>query len=781
MFHNVIQLSRYFLLNAPVLFIILFGSALPALTQPNEPWSKLLNKAQNQGHVRVIVRLAEDAAVSKNLSTPSARSNRKQAVRSLQEKFIRDYETSGFRADHYKRFKFFPFLAMSVDASALQALQSSSLITGIEEDTIEHASLISSVPLIGGDEVISQGYDGTGWAVAILDTGVDKTHSFFGGRVVSEACFSSNDSFSSASSVCPGGVEESTAVDSGVNCDVNDPSLTPEDCDHGTHVAGIASGSGTTFSGVAPASDIIAIQVFSKFNSPSSCFPFSPPCVASFRSDQIKGLEHVLSLTGTLDIASANMSLGGGGFSSPCDASESLRKTAIDNLRAVNVATVIASGNNGSDNSISTPACISTAISVGSTTKTDSISSFSNRADFLSLMAPGSSINSSVPGENFRVFNGTSMAAPHVAGTWAVLKQAMAEQGQQGSVDEILAALQTTGTPILDSSTGITYSRINIDEALPILTVPRAHNDFNADSNSDLLFVNDSGTIANGQLVDSILQTQEGIIQIDPAIGWILSGTGDFNGDNKSDLLLYNTTTGELRTVWLDGATILSDQTAFTLNPSLGAAPQGVGDFDGDNRDEILVHNPANGFTAIIFLDQSGIASSFDATTMMVDTANNWTLQKTGDFNGDNKTDLLTYNTVSGATAFYQMDGFNVTTVTGILTLDPATGWLIEETGDFNGNGNTDILIFHASGAIAIITMEDGLLQSIHSPGGIPADNEIVNAGRYDSDNRDDLLLFNTVTGDVLTALQDGAQITTFNGVLNLEPSSGWKVHSGKP
>ena len=420
MFRRVRSYQRLSLLKISGFFLIFLG--LPALApgqQPEGPWSQLLGKAQNRGHARVIVRLAQDAPFSRNLSTPRARSNRQQSVRSLQENFIQDYENAGFRANNYKRFKFFPFLAMNVDSNALKALQNSPWITGIEEDSIEYASLSSSVPIIGGDKAIARGFDGTGWTVAILDTGVDKTHSFLGGRVVSEACFSTTDAFSNATSVCPGGVEESTAIGSGINCDANDPSIANAGCDHGTHVAGIAAGSGVSFSGVAPGSNIVAIQVFTKFNSASSCFPLPAPCVASFRSDQIKGLEHVLSLTGTLNIASANMSLGGGSFTSPCDTSESLRKTAIDNLRAVNVATVIASGNNGSDNSIGTPACISTAVSVSSTTKSDAISNFSNRANFLSLMAPGSSINSSTPGEAFQVFNGTSMATPHVAGTWA--------------------------------------------------------------------------------------------------------------------------------------------------------------------------------------------------------------------------------------------------------------------------------------------------------------------------------------------------------------------------
>jgi subtilisin family serine protease len=159
------------------------------------------------------------------------------------------------------------------------------------------------------------------------------------------------------------------------------------------------------------------------------------------------------------------MSLGGGQYFSACDASQSSRKAAIDNLRSVNIATVISSGNSGYKTAIGAPACISTAISVGSTTDSDVVSSFSNVASFLSLLAPGSSINSSVPGGGYDVFNGTSMAAPHVTGAWAILKSKF----PSASVDEILKALQITGVLVNDTRSGGTVTgmrRIQVDYAL---------------------------------------------------------------------------------------------------------------------------------------------------------------------------------------------------------------------------------------------------------------------------------------------------------------------------
>ena len=102
---------------------------------------------------------------------------------------------------------------------------------------------------------------------------------------------------------------------------------------------------------------------------------------------------------------------------------------------------------------------------MGSTNKQNAISSFSNSASFLSLLAPGSSITSSLPVGGFGIASGTSMATPHVAGAWAVLKSAK----PTATVTEVLSALQKGGLPITDSRNGIVKSLIQIgyDNATP--------------------------------------------------------------------------------------------------------------------------------------------------------------------------------------------------------------------------------------------------------------------------------------------------------------------------
>jgi subtilisin family serine protease len=408
------------------------------LTSTKAPPSDFARLAPKAGTVRVIVGLQTTFTPEGALDDERVKVQRAQ-IDAARERMLSALAGTEHRV--VNTFETVPSVALELDADALATLERSGLAASIVEDELSDRLLAQSTPLVESTEANTLGRNGAGQNIAVLDTGVDKAHGFLAGKVVSEACFSAGD--------CPGGASSSTASGSGVPC-----TYAPADCDHGTHVAGIAAGRGASFSGVAPGANLIAVNVFSRFD--SGCGSRPTPCARSFTSDQIKGLERVMALRSSLRISSVNMSIGGAKHTANCDGDA--RKPAIDNLRSSGIATVIAAGNDGFSDAVSAPACISSAVTVGSTTKSDAMSGFSNSASMVELLAPGSSINSSVPGGGFGLKSGTSMATPHVAGAWAVLRQL----APSASVATLLGHLQSTGKPITDADSGITKPRIRL-------------------------------------------------------------------------------------------------------------------------------------------------------------------------------------------------------------------------------------------------------------------------------------------------------------------------------
>jgi subtilisin family serine protease len=422
-------------------------------------FDNLIAKAEDSGTVRVIIGLRTNYSPEGFLADDSKREAQRDAIAEVQNNLIE--KIKGYRIESVKQFEFIPFMAMEVDSIALGQIKQLAEVNSLEEDELADPTMQQSIPLIGAPNAWSSGYTGAGRTIAVLDTGVDKNHAFFGGRVVSEACYSSNVA-GTATSLCPGGVTESTASNSGLNC-----STSVSGCFHGTHVAGTVAGnnSASNIFGVAKDANIIAIQVFSLFT-PTACNS-TAQCVRTYNSDQIKGLERVYALRNTYTIDAVNMSLGGGQYTANCDAAQSARKAAIDNLRSANIATIIASGNDGFTGSMGAPACISTAISVGSTQDgssgtADTVSSFSNSASFLSILAPGQTITSAVPGGGYGGANGTSMATPHVAGAWAVVRSKYPNDTVQQTLDRLVS----TGLPVTDTRNSITKNRIRLDHAV---------------------------------------------------------------------------------------------------------------------------------------------------------------------------------------------------------------------------------------------------------------------------------------------------------------------------
>ncbi|MFG1704543.1 S8 family serine peptidase [Nonomuraea sp. M3C6] len=353
----------------------------------------------------------------------------------------------------------------------LEKIAEQSDVVSIRKDTLSEPSLVQSIPLIGADRAQRQGYNGKGTAVAILDSGIDNDHPAFGNRITAQACFSAADPVDGSSPLCPNGsqfqIGDGAANAETPACMTGAPQPQYGLCYHGTHVAGITAGQATAefaANGVAPKAKIIPVQVFSRFDNSPYCSG-RPACILAYDSSVLTGMAYADLLADQYNIASVNLSLGGGQYDTACDEGDGADfKAEVDKLLAKGTATVVASGNNGWDAAVSWPACVSNTVAVGATDKQDAVASFSNRGALLDVYAPGVAITAAIAGNTYAALNGTSMATPHVTGTFALLRQ----KHKNATVDQLLNTLKRTGKPITYTSAGTetTTPRINVYAAL---------------------------------------------------------------------------------------------------------------------------------------------------------------------------------------------------------------------------------------------------------------------------------------------------------------------------
>jgi len=217
---------------------------------------------------------------------------------------------------------------------------------------------------------------GKGVHVYVCDTGIRVTHDDFGGRAIPALDMTSGSLFE-----CNGS-----------------PSCAGDAQGHGTHCAGTVAG--RTF-GVAPQALVHNVKVLSDSGSGDWSWSYS-------------ALDW-LATSGERP-AVASMSLGGSG-------TQNAMKVAVDTAVAAGVTVVVAGGNDNSNACGFSPAFVPSAITVGSTTSTDSRSYFSNYGRCTDIWAPGSDITSAAYDSDTgsATMSGTSMACPHVSGASALL------------------------------------------------------------------------------------------------------------------------------------------------------------------------------------------------------------------------------------------------------------------------------------------------------------------------------------------------------------------------
>ena len=355
---------------------------------------------------------------------------------------IEDLQSYSHLPMGFKRFK---------SRDALETFAAHPRVKAVHLNEKMHLASSQNLPLINQPLAAKVGKQGAGTTVVVIDNGIDYNKAAFG------SCSSpSNPTATCRVSVAQNFISSSRFRQAATNHD------------HGTNIAG-------TVLEVAPASKIVALNVFDATGN-------------AYDNDVLAAINWSIANQGSYHIVAINLSLGGPDkFTSPCR--DDWSSSTITQAKNAGISVVVAAGNAGYHDGLSSPACAPDALSVGavydsnmggvnwgactdSVTGPDQVACFSNTANFLSILAPGVDITAAEVNSS-----GTSQSAPHVAGAIAVLSAAFPSE----SLIQLQNRLSNLRVPrVTDPRNNLSFPRLDLLQALANLP---ANNNF-ADASS---------------------------------------------------------------------------------------------------------------------------------------------------------------------------------------------------------------------------------------------------------------------------------------------------------
>ena len=332
--------------------------------------------------------------------------------------------------------------------------------------------------------------------------------------------------------------------------------------------------------------------------------------------------------------------------------------------------------------------------------------------------------------------------------------------------------------------------------------------DFNGDGKADLAVTNGSANT-----VSILLGKGDGTFQAAVNYGAgsnpVSVAVGDFNGDGKADLAVANYVSNNVSVLLGNGDA--SFQPA--VNYSVGSYPDSVavGDFNGDGKADLVVANTNNEDMSVLLGNGDG---TFQAAVNYAMGSNPWSVA-VGDFNGDGRADLAVANEGSnnvsillGAAAPISPYDFNGDGHPDVIWEEPKIGWAqvwylncqpntscypplgaanvtranpwnIVGIGDFNGDGNPDVVWQDpASGAVQIWYLGGSGGVTLLGAANITTENpwKVVSVADFNGDGHPDLLWQDPISGWAQIWYLGGAQGTTLLGAANLTLKNPWHI-----
>jgi hypothetical protein len=231
-------------------------------------------------------------------------------------------------------------------------------------------------------------------------------------------------------------------------------------------------------------------------------------------------------------------------------------------------------------------------------------------------------------------------------------------------------------------------------------------------------------------------------------------GAGDFTGNGTDGVLWYNTNTGDVGEWQLSNgqwsaSVDLGEHPGFGgVTPGLGWQVEGVGDFFGNGRSDVLWYNAGDNQTDIWELNSNGQWQASASPGTFPGAGDK--VAGVGNFWGNSTSDILWYNEQTGDASEWEMSNGGWA-ASADLGAHPGSGWTIAGVGDFFGTGLDDVLWYNAgSGQTDVWEIQNGQWAGSTSLGTHPTGYEVVGIGNFagNADGTTGVLFYNPSTGD---------------------------------
>jgi hypothetical protein len=584
-------------------------------------------------------------------------------------------------------------------------LQSDVHVTRFEEDAVRQFDKTSNDPQLGNLWGMTKIHAQDAWntstgsrsvVVAVIDTGIDYTHADLAANIWTNPRETAGNGRDDDGD---GFVDDVHGYNFVAN--TGDPR---DDNGHGTHVSGTIAAVGNNGLGVAGVNWSTSLMALKFLNNQGQ----------GYLSDAVRAINYT-TMERTrygVNVRVINASWGGGSFSSAM-------QNAIQAASDAGILFVTAAGNSATNNDASPqyPANYAppNVISVAASDQNDKLASFScYGATTVDIAAPGVSIYSTLPGNRYGAYSGTSMATPQVAGV-AALAWSVAPNASMADVRN--AILQGADRIATLSGKVVTGGRLNAYNTLQRLkaqpapqvtpqpapqpvpqpaprpapqpvtpapsTTPSRLHDFSTiglySPNTSVFNLRNTNNCGNA----------DASFAYAPAQGNWVSLAGDWDGDGKDTVGLYDAATSRfyLRNTNNGG----NANVAFAYGPANSDWVPVVGDWDGDGKDTIGLYDPSKS----VFYLRNTNDSGFSNVAFVYGPANSGWKPVAGDWNGDGKDTIGLYD--PSKSAFYLRNTNDSGNANVAFAYGPANSGWKPIVGDWNADGKDTVGVYDAS------------------------------------------------------------------------------------